>query len=133
MAKKAKSHAKLKKELDSVFSQYIRWYYADDNGYVECYTCNTIKHVKEMHNGHFLSRRHLSTRWNEDNCRPQCPRCNLYAQGEQWKYGLRLTADIGAEKVQELQALSKQAGKFTTAELQEIIDYYKARLIELTY
>ena len=34
-----KTHTKLKKELDKVFSQYVRYAYADDNGIVECYTC----------------------------------------------------------------------------------------------
>ena len=74
MAKKTKTHAKLKKELDKVFSQYIRWAYADDSGMVECYTCGVVKHIKEMHNGHFQSRKHTSTRWHENNCRPQCPK-----------------------------------------------------------
>jgi len=126
-----KTHTKLKKELDKVFSQYVRYAAADDNGIVECYTCYNKKHVKEMHNGHFISRRHLSTRWDENNCRPQCPRCNLFAQGEQWLFGSRLTAELGKDIVQQLQIKSKQASKFSTVELQEMIDYYKARLKEL--
>ena len=27
------SKSKLKKKLDAIFSKYIRWYYADANGY----------------------------------------------------------------------------------------------------
>ena len=43
-----KTHAQLKKDLDKVFSQYVRWVNADDNGLVECYTCYVKKPVKEM-------------------------------------------------------------------------------------
>ena len=132
MAKKSKTHGQLKKELDKVFSQYIRWHYADSNGMVECYTCYNKKHVKEIHNGHFLSRRHTATRWHEDNCRPQCPRCNLFSQGEQFLFGSRLQAEIGHDAVEQLQALSRTSVKYSTAELKELIQYYKARLKELT-
>jgi hypothetical protein len=131
MAKKTKTISQLKKELDAVFSKYIRWAYADDTGYVECYTCYARKPVAQMQNGHFISRRHLSIRYSENNCRPQCPRCNLFAQGEQWLFGTRLTAELGEDIVQQLQIKSKQASKYSTVELQEMIDYYKARLKEL--
>lgn len=126
-----KTHAKLKKELDAVFSKYIRNYFADDNSIVECYTCYVKKPIKEMHNGHFISRRHLSTRWHEDNCRPQCPRCNLFAQGETLKFYRRLTAEIGEEKVVELEQKSNTLQKFSKIELQEMIGHYKNKLKKL--
>lgn len=132
MAKKAKTVSQLKKELDAVFSKYIRWAYADDTGYVECYTCYAKKPVAQMQNGHFISRRHLSIRYSEHNCRPQCARCNIFAQGEQLKFYRRLSADIGEDKVQELEILSKQAVKFSRSELLELIAYYKQRLKDLT-
>jgi hypothetical protein len=125
------SKAKLVKKLDAIFSKYIRWYYADDNGYVECYTCGVHKHVKEMHNGHFQSRRHYSTRWNINNCRPQCPRCNLFAQGEQYIFGQKLINEIGEDAVNDIIALSKTTSKFAAYEYQELIDKYKNKLNKL--
>ena len=128
MAKKAKTHAKLKKELDAVFSKYIRWYYADANGYVECYTCGQVKPVKEMQAGHFQSRRHNSTRWEFNNVRPQDARCNMFAQGEQYLFGQKLKAEIGDEAVEELVQLSHKSVKFSKADLDYLIELYKEKL-----
>ena len=131
MAKKAKTHAKLKKELDKHFSQYIRWAYADDSGMVECYTCGVVKHVKEMHNGHFQSRKHTSTRWHENNCRPQCPKCNLYSEGEKWIYGNKLVAELGRDAVDEIVALSHKSVKYSKTDLEYLIDIYKQKVKDL--
>lgn len=128
MARKAKTHAKLKKELDAVFSKYIRWYYADHTGCVECYTCGTTKPVKEMQNGHFQSRRHTSTRWEINNCRPQCVKCNMFSQGEQYLFGQKLKAEIGEEAVEEAIALSRKSVKYSKADLEYLIDLYKEKL-----
>ena len=129
MAKK--THAKLKKELDAVFSKYIRWNYADDKGIVECYTCNTRKPVKEMQNGHFQSRRHTATRWHLDNCRPQCVKCNMFSQGEQYLYGQRLEAEIGEDKVQDVIHLAHSTVKYSREDLEDLIAEYKERLKEI--
>ena len=109
--KKNKTHAKLKKDLDKVFSQYIRWAFADHNGLVECYTCHVKKHVKEMQNGHMQSRKSTSTRWHENNCRPQCVKCNIYSEGEKIKFYRRLCSEIGDKAVEEIIQLSYKTEK----------------------
>ena len=133
MARKAKTHAKLKKELDAVFSKYIRWYYADANGYVECYTRGQVKPVKEMQAGHFMSRRHTSTRWDTEygNVKPQCVKCNMFAQGEQYLFGQKLKAEIGEQAVDELIALSRKSVKYSKADLEYLIELYKEKLKEI--
>lgn len=75
------SQAKLKKKLDAIFSQYIRRKYAGVEGLVKCYTCSTVKHWKEIQNGHWIPRHNLATRFSEDNCRPQCVACNMFQKG----------------------------------------------------
>ena len=75
---KVKTLSKLKKELDKWFSLYIRLRYASVDGIVECWTCGKTQHYKRMHAGHFMSRRHHATRWNEENVQVQCPGCNLF-------------------------------------------------------
>jgi hypothetical protein len=67
-----------------------------------------------------MSRKHLSTRWNEDNCQVQCAGCNVFRYGEQYLYSQYL----GYKLAQELYIESKQIRKFTDVELQEKIDYY---------
>jgi hypothetical protein len=32
----------------------------------------------------------MATRWSQENTRPQCPKCNLYGQGEQYIFGTKL-------------------------------------------
>ena len=125
MAGKQKTHAKLKKELDKVFSQYIRYYYADHKGYVECYTCGVQKPVKQMQAGHFQSRKHMSTRWHENNVRPQCVKCNMYSQGEQYLFGLNLDKEYGDGTAQDLVYMSNQSARFTNDYLLEKIKHYE--------
>ena len=126
------SKKKLAKKLDAIFSKYIRWYYSDHTGYVECYTCGISKPVKEMQCGHFQSRRHYSTRWHENNCRPQYVKCNMFNQGQQYIFGLKLTDDIGKEAVEDLINLSRKTVKTTEDEYKILINYYTLKLKELT-
>ena len=123
MAKKTIS--KLKKELDKFFSLYIRLREATDEGVCQCFTCGKINHYKKMQCGHFQSRRHLSTRWHEWNCQVQCVKCNMYEQGEQWKFGISLNAKYGEGTSNELGFLAQQNGKKLAWELEEDIVYYK--------
>jgi len=124
--KKKPSRSKIVKKLDAEFSRYIRLKYSDHNGYVKCYTCNRIKHYKDsMQNGHFMSRRYYSTRWNEDNCRPQCYGCNCHAQGRSYEFSLNLNKEYGYEISLELLQLSKETVKISNPELIEKTEYYK--------
>ena len=131
MAKKDKTHAALKKDLDAIFSKYVRWYYADENGVVECYTCDSQKLVKEIQNGHFQSRTNTSTRWHLNNCRPQGVACNMFRQGEQLKFYRRLVADIGEQNVEEVIILSKSSVKYSKQDLKDLIKHYKQLLKEI--
>ena len=128
--KKEKTHAKLKKELDKVFSQYVRWVNADDKGLVECYTCYVKKPVKEMQNGHFISRRHTSTRWlyNADmvNCMPQCQKCNIWEQGMQFRFSIYIDAKYGEGTAEYLEGLARTTIKLSRIDYEEKISYYKS-------
>ena len=121
-----KNITKLKKELDKWFSLYIRLREASDLGMCQCFTCGKVDHYKKMQCGHFQSRRHLSTRWNEQNCQVQCPACNVFRYGEQWKFGLRLEYKYGEGTSRELVILSQTTVKKTRIEYEEDISYYKA-------
>jgi hypothetical protein len=118
MAKKV-SRSTLVKKLDAVFSIYIRRRYAV-NDIAKCVTCGKEDNWKSLQCGHFMSRKHLSTRWNEDNCQVQCAGCNVFRYGEQYKFSLYLGNNLS----EELHILSKQIRKFTDVELQELIEHY---------
>lgn len=115
------------KKLDKVFSQYIRLKDADHAGYVTCFTCGVTKHWKEVDAGHFQSRGKYATRWNEDNVKPQCKRCNGFRGGEQYQFALNLGTDLADDLV----VLSNQPARFSNIELLEMIKKYEAKLKDL--
>jgi hypothetical protein len=125
---KKPTRSKLVKKLDTVFSQYIRLSNADNNGYCTCVTCNKTFFWKEIQAGHFMSRKHYSTRWDERNVKPQCVRCNIYNQGEGYLYSLYLGNKLSKKLLEE----SRELRKFTNIELEEMIADYSDRLKKLT-
>lgn len=104
--KKQKSLSSLKKKLDQVFSLYIRAKYPK-----YCYTCN--RYGKTLQNGHFISRSYLATRFEEDNCRPQCVGCNVFGGGKPLDFEENLIAEIGKKKVNALKARRHKIMKLT--------------------
>ncbi len=124
-----KSISKLKKELDKWFSLFIRLRNASKDGIVECWTCGKTAHYKKMHAGHFMSRKHHATRWNEDgNVQVQCPKCNLFGQGEQYTFGKLIDVRIGEGKSEELQELSRTTVKYMRHEYEDMIMFYKEKV-----
>ena len=123
-----KTISKLKKDLDKVFSLYIRLRHASKDGIVKCFTCDKTAHYKKMHAGHFMSRKHHATRWNEDNVQVQCVKCNLFGQGEQYAFGKLLDIRIAEGKAEELQELSKTTVKYMRFEYEDMIKFYKEKV-----
>lgn len=123
-----KTLSKLKKDLDKWFSLYIRLRYASVDGITKCYTCDKIAHYKQMHAGHFMSRRHHATRWNEQNVQVQCPGCNLFKQGEQYTFGKLLDIRVGDGTSEELQELSRTTVKYMRHEYDDMIKFYKEKV-----
>ena len=126
-----KSVSKLKKELDKWFSLYIRLRDATNEGLCQCFTCGKVDHYKKLQCGHFMSRRHHSTRWNEVNCQVQCVKCNMFGQGEQYKFGLNLDSKWGEGTSEELQYEARQIVKITRPEYEGEISYYKSLVNKL--
>ncbi len=123
-----KTISKLKKDLDKVFSLYIRLRHASKDGIVKCFTCDKTAHYKKMHAGHFMSRKHHATRWNEDNVQVQCVKCNLFGQGEQYAFGKLLDIRIAEGKAEELQELSRTTVKYMRFEYEDMIKHYKEKV-----
>ena len=123
--------SKLKKKLDVLFSQYIRRRNADHLGRVKCFTCGIEKHWKEQQAGHFQSRSHHSTRWDEVNVQVQCVKCNMFRQGEQYKFGLYLDDRFGDGTAEELEHRAKTIVKLNRVDYEEAIERYKQKIREL--
>ena len=124
---KKPTRKKLVQKLDTLFSRYIRLSSADHRGFCECVTCKKKYHWKNIQAGHFMSRKHYSTRWEEDNVFPQCLACNVYRSGEQYKYSLFL----GQELSDKMHRQSHETVKFSSLELEMLINKYKTLVQEL--
>ena len=125
-----KTLPKLKKDLDTVFSKYIRLR-DSENGYGHCFTCLKLLQWKEGHCGHFIPRNVLNTRWNEDNCRLQCVGCNLYGNGKVFDFEENLLKQIGEDAVSTLKHMRNQPLKVNRAWYEEMIELYKLKVKEL--
>lgn len=114
-------------KLDKVFSEYIRRRYAK-NEIATCVTCGKKDHWKKLQAGHFMSRKHYATRWDEDNVEVQCSACNVFRYGEQYLFAKYL----GTEKADMLLTKSRETVKFPDWEIQEMIELYKNKIKDLS-
>jgi hypothetical protein len=125
MAKKP-SRKTIITKLDNIFSQYIRLRYSK-NEISECVTCGKQDHWKKLQAGHFVSRKHYATRWDEDNVQVQCSGCNVFRYGEQYLFSKYL----GSELSEELLIKSRKIQKFSDNELLEMIELYTEKVNNL--
>lgn len=114
-----------------MFSQYIRLRNANALGIAECYTCGKQDHWKKLQCGHFQSRKHYGTRWDETNCQVQCSGCNVFKYGEQYKFGVRLDKDFGQGTAEDLHTKAIQITKYSNADLEGLITKYKSEVKKL--
>lgn len=106
-----RSVSKLKKELDALFSRYIRYSAIERDGLVSCYTCSHRNEPKKMQNGHFVPRQYLATRFDEVNNHPQCFACNQLYNGQPSAYAARLEKEYGEGTVAILEGKRHQIVK----------------------
>ncbi len=125
MAKKP-SRKTIITKLDSIFSQYIRLRYSK-NEIAKCVTCGKQDHWKKLQAGHFVSRKHYATRWDEDNVQVQCSGCNVFRYGEQYLFSKYLGVDLS----EELLIRSRKIQKFTDNELLDMIELYNKKVNNL--
>ena len=115
-------------KLDKVFSEWMRRKDADENGMVKCCTCPTKLHWKQMDAAHYISRRHLMTRWYELNVHACCSECNRFKRGNIPAYETFLADKYGPDILDELWMLSRTEAHFTQAEINEMVIYYKDKI-----
>lgn len=132
IVKRKKRKVDLKAKLDTQFSLFIRARDAMPNGYAKCISCGKIHFWRELQCGHYMSRRYMSTRFDEDNCHAQCVACNMFNQGNIQGYRRGLLEKIGEKRINliELKAMNS-IRKYSDLEYIELTKYYKLRTEKL--
>jgi hypothetical protein len=121
-----KSIKQLKKQLDTIFSEYIR---RRDKG--KCISCGIVKPWKEQQNGHYISRSHQNTRYSDKNCNCQCVGCNVFKYGNMPSYTIELEKKYGYGIVQELKKEGDILKQWKPKELIDMIEVYKKKISKL--
>lgn len=126
---KRASLPKLKKELDRVFSLFVRQRGAEPNGLTACVTCGRVAHWKEMDAGHYVPRQDLATRWHERNVWPQCRPDNAFRGGEPEKMAAYIDGRWPGQAA-ELRELGRRPFKLNRQWLEAKIAHYKGIIHE---
>lgn len=127
--KKKPTLKSLKNKAWKLVSQYVRKREADAGGFCGCYTCGAPIHaVLEAQAGHAIGGRHNSVLFDDEICRPQCVRCNVFLRGNYPVFTAKLIREKGLEWFEKKLSDARQTVKYTRADLEELIDTYKAKL-----
>lgn len=124
------SRSKLIRELDRVFSIYIRLRDCNKDWIVVCPLCGARIPRKKSQNMHFISRWVLKYRYDETNCHWWCMRCNVILNWNYIKYTRWMQNKYWIEKIDEM-INDKQIFKLRTPELQEMIEEYLIKCRQL--
>jgi hypothetical protein len=133
--KKEKTLKQLKKDLDVIFSKFIRLRdslkYDPEGVLGRCVTCGRIKEWKYMDCGHYIKRQHLSTRYDEKNCNLQCKHCNAFEQGANEIYKLAIDEKYGDGTSEMLEIKKHNKSKLDRFSYIVLIKEYKEKFNQL--
>ena len=122
---------KLKKELDRVFSLFIRQRDSDFHGNGRCVTCGVFRKKTQLQAGHYVPRQFLATRWEPENVHAQCGACNGFRGGEPEKMAAYIDALYGPTTAQALTAQRRLKFRPTRDWLEVQIKAYKEKIGEI--
>ena len=139
-AKGVKVKAKTKREpnyvddMDTVFQFYVRLRDSMPGGMCKCISCGDIVPFDKIQGGHYRSRMHMATRWNEANVNAECRYCNLQLRNGDHllDYRINLIRKIGEKKVEWLDSVYKQPRKWSKFEIKVLIKEYCRKVLQLS-
>lgn len=137
MAKKKKTLAKLKQDLQKIFNEFIRLRDLDRfNDTFVCISCGKTLPKESMNAGHFFAvSGYDGLRFDPMNVNGECQGCNCFNESHLIGYHDNLLSKIGKE---ELRLLKERAddykmngNKFNRAQIEEMIVLYKEEVKKL--
>lgn len=130
--RKKDSTSSLINRLDRIFALYIRLRDAMPSGYFKCISCGRILPFDKGQCGHYWSRRHMATRFSEDNCNCECAQCNVFSADHIALYTPNLIRKIGQSRFDELNWKHQSVKNWSDFELKEMIQFYKDKVLKLS-
>lgn len=109
MAKK-NSKKKLGAKLDKLAKVFVYLRDTDENGFGPCCTCGETIYWPDStsHCGHFQTRHHHGSRWEETNIHLQCQSCNSYYEGETAEYAKFIRDKYGQAEIDHLTDIKRE-------------------------
>tara|TARA_R110002012_G_scaffold34271_1_gene99183 strand:- start:8138 stop:8569 length:432 start_codon:yes stop_codon:yes gene_type:complete len=92
-----------------LLQRLVRLKASDENGYVQCVTCDKIDHFQNMQGGHFIPRNRRRLTLFEENIHPQCPHCNCWGMKQAHyvlKYREYMVDNYGERRVKAMEKLA---------------------------
>jgi len=99
--------------------------------YGKCISCQKIIPRTLLQAGHFIPGRHNANLFYERGCHSQCYNCNINLKGNTLAYMDALIKLYGQGIIEELRANDKQMRQYTIPELEDLREYFKAKIKEL--
>jgi 5-methylcytosine-specific restriction endonuclease McrA len=142
-------------KLDKVISLYVRLRDSREfkYKYFRCISCGRVLPLEQADCGHYMSRRHMNTRFNTNNCHAECRHCNRFSADHLVGYRKNLVMKLGTmvwkkrypgrtpdlaslkkfgeQQVDILEMQAHQPKKWDEWELEQLYRYYAAQVIEM--
>ena len=114
-------------DLDAIVSKYVRHRDANDKSIITCYTCDKEITIAEADASHYISRRHLITRFDaKNNIRSCCKICNQHLAGNLGIFKQRLDEERNGLS-EYLEEISREVYKPSNDELFHLLLEYRAK------
>lgn len=128
--KKKKKPGACKLATSLKFQEMIRIESADEFGVCTCVTCGKkdLWNSGAIHAGHFVAGRNNVTLFCEDNCNPQCAKCNTYQGGKLAEYTLYLADKLGRARVDRLLLMRFETKHISKQEFARMRVHYMDRI-----
>lgn len=117
--------------LDKAFSLFIRQRDANINGLIKCISCGKWVYWKESDCGHYINRKHMATRYDENNTAAQCRSCNRFDEGNMEGYRRGLIEKYGEGTPERLYIKKFNTCKLSQTEVNLLTKYYLKKTKEL--
>ena len=117
------------KACDTAFSIYIRKSHEDKFAHVACVTCGMTYDWKSITNGHFMPRGNMNTRWDYQNCAPQCVECQGRNNGERDLFAKYLDNKYGAGTAEAVRLRSIQVKQFHIDEIKALTKEFRSQTV----